>query len=203
MSETVYDITIRDAREEDAEFLGKVILAAAHLTNMSIDTPGTGTGTGISDRADGSREAALTAICRRSDTLYSWRNARIAFVNGKRAGAMVSYSGESYGEARSITFPLFPGLTQAELDATDIETFPGEWYLDSLAVLPEFRKGGIGKCLVMDAIERGRKAGYTRFSLLAEKSSTHLVQYYTHLGFAVESSKLYFGDEYWRMVRGE
>ena len=43
MSETVYDITIRDAREEDAEFLGKVILAAAHLTNMSIDTPGTGT----------------------------------------------------------------------------------------------------------------------------------------------------------------
>lgn len=208
MSETVYDITIRDAREEDAEFLGKVILAAAHLTNMSIDTPGTGTypntdtNTGTTS-PDTTREAALTDICRRSDTLYSWRNARIAFVNGKRAGAMVSYSGESYGEARSITFPLFPGLTQAELDATDIETFPGEWYLDSLAVLPEFRKGGIGKCLVMDAIERGRKAGYTRFSLLAEKSSTHLVQYYTRLGFAVESSKLYFGDEYWRMVRGE
>lgn len=147
------------------------------------------------------REAALTEICRRSDTLYSWRNARIACVNGKRAGAMVSYSGESYGEARSITFPLFPGLTQAELDATDIETFPGEWYLDSLAVLPEFRKGGIGKSLVLDAIERGRKAGYSRFSLLAEKSSTHLVQYYTRLGFAVESSKLYFGSEYWRMVR--
>lgn len=208
MSETVYDITIRDAREEDAEFLGKVILAAAHLTNMSIDTPGTGTypntdtNTGTTS-PDTTREQALTAICRRSDTLYSWRNARIACVNGKRAGAMVSYSGESYAAARSITFPLFPGVTRAELDATDIETFPGEWYLDSLAVLPEFRKGGIGKCLVMDAIERGRKAGYTRFSLLAEKSSTHLVQYYTRLGFAVESSKLYFGSEYWRMVRGE
>ena len=68
-------------------------------------------------------------------------------------------------------------------------------------MLPEFRKGGIGKSLVLDAIERGRKAGYSRFSLLAEKSSTHLVQYYTRLGFAVESSKLYFGSEYWRMVR--
>ena len=157
MSETVYDITIRDAREEDAEFLGKVILAAAHLTNMSIDTPGTGTypntdtNTGTTS-PDTTREQALADICRRSDTLYSWRNARIAFVNGKRAGAMVSYSGESYAAARSITFPLFPGVTRAELDATDIETFPGEWYLDSLAVLPEFRKGGIGKCLVMDAI---------------------------------------------------
>ena len=121
MSETINDITIRDAREEDAEFLGQVILAAAHMEDME---------------SGAIREASLTEICRRSDTLYSWRNARIACVNGKRAGAMVSYSGESYGEARSITFPLFPGLTQAELDATDIETFPGEWYLDSLAVLP-------------------------------------------------------------------
>ena len=188
-------VSIRDAREDDAEFLAQVILAAAHLSDMGADTANsTATATAAS-------AGDLTAICRRTDTLYSWRNARIACACGKRAGAMVSYPGDSYNTARSITFPLLPGLTQAQIDSTDIETLPGEWYLDSLAVLPEFRRAGIGKMLVMDAIERGRNAGYTQCTLLAEKSSTHLVEYYTRLGFAIESNKLYLGNAYWRMVR--
>ena len=174
--------TIRDAREDDAEFLAQVILSAAHLSDMDVSED-------------------LTAICRRTDTLYSWRNARIACACGKRAGAMVSYPGDIYLAARSITFPLLPGLTQAQIDATDIETLPGEWHLDSLAVLPEFRRAGLGKMLVTDAIELGRNAGYAQFTLLAEKSSTHLVEYYTRLGFTIESSKLYLGNAYWRMVR--
>ena len=186
------EVTIRDAREDDAEFLAQVIFAAAHLSDMGAATTASTDTASIGD---------LTAICRRTDTLYSWRNARIACACGKRAGAMVSYPGDSYNAARSITFPLLPGLTQAQIDATDIETLPGEWYLDSLAVLPEFRCAGIGKMLVMDAIERGRNAGYTQCTLLAEKSSTHLVEYYTRLGFAIESSKLYLGNAYWRMVR--
>ena len=185
--------TIRDAREDDAEFLAQVILSAAHLSDMGADTANsTATAASASD---------LTAICRRTDTLYSWRNARIACACGKRAGAMVSYPGDIYVAARSITFPLLPGLTQAQIDATDIETLPGEWYLDSLAVLPEFRRAGLGKMLVTDAIELGRNAGYAQFTLLAEKSSTHLVEYYTRLGFSIESSKLYLGNAYWRMVR--
>ena len=198
-------VTIRDAREDDAEFLAQVILAAAHLSDMGADTTASADTANNADTANSNGTAtsagALTAICRRTDTLYSWRNARIACACGKRAGAMVSYPGDIYVDARSITFPLLPGLTQAQIDATDIETLPGEWYLDSLAVLPEFRRTGLGKMLVMDAIERGRNAGYAQFTLLAEKSSTHLVEYYTRLGFTIESSKLYFGNAYWRMVR--
>ena len=188
-------VSIRDAHEDDAEFLAQVILAAAHLSDMGADTANST----ATDTPNGN--GALTAICRRTDTLYSWRNARIACACGKRAGAMVSYPGDIYVDARSITFPLLPGLTQAQIDATDIETLPGEWYLDSLAVLPEFRRAGLGKMLVMDAIERGRNAGYAQFTLLAEKSSTHLVEYYTRLGFTIESEKLYLGNAYWRMVR--
>ena len=187
--------TIRDAREDDAEFLAQVILAAAHLSDMGADTANSTATATTASASD------LTAICRRTDTLYSWRNARIACACGKRAGAMVSYPGDIYVAARSITFPLLPGLTQAQIDATDIETLPGEWYLDSLAVLPEFRRAGLGKMLVTDAIELGRNAGYAQFTLLAEKSSTHLVEYYTRLGFTIESEKLYLGNAYWRMVR--
>ena len=193
--------TIRDAREDDAEFLAQVILAAAHLSDMGADTAYSDSAGTAAATATATSAGDLTTICRRTDTLYSWRNARIACACGKRAGAMVSYPGDSYNAARSITFPLLPGLTQAQIDATDIETIPGEWYLDSLAVLPEFRRAGIGKMLVMDAIERSRNAGYAKCSLLAEKSSTHLVEYYTRLGFAIESSKLYLGNAYCRMVR--
>ena len=198
-------VSIRDAHEDDAEFLAQVILAAAHLSDMGAATTASADTANNADTANSNGTATsagdLTTICRRTDTLYSWRNARIACACGKRAGAMVSYPGDIYVDARSITFPLLPGLRQAQIDATDIETLPGEWYLDSLAVLPEFRRAGLGKMLVMDAIERGRNAGYAQFTLLAEKSSTHLVEYYTRLGFTIESSKLYLGNAYWRMVR--
>ena len=193
--------TIRDAREDDAEFLAQVILAAAHLSDMGADTANSDSAGTAAATATATSAGDLTTICRRTDTLYSWRNARIACACGKRAGAMVSYPSDIYLAARSITFPLLPDLTQAQIDATDIETLPGEWYLDSLAVLPEFRRAGIGKMLVTDAIERGRNAGYAQFTLLAEKSSTHLVEYYTRLGFGIESEKLYLGNAYWRMVR--
>ena len=61
-------VTIRDAREDDAEFLAQVILAAAHLSDMGAAT------TASADTANSN--GALTAICRRTDTLYSLRMVR-------------------------------------------------------------------------------------------------------------------------------
>ena len=55
-------VTIRDAREDDAEFLAQVILAAAHLSDMGADTANS--------------NCDLTTICRRTDTLYSLRMVR-------------------------------------------------------------------------------------------------------------------------------
>ena len=55
-------VTIRDAREDDAEFLAQVILAATHLSDMGADTANS--------------NGDLTTICRRTDTLYSLRMVR-------------------------------------------------------------------------------------------------------------------------------
>lgn len=55
-------VSIRDAREDYAEFLAQVILAAAHLSDMGADTANS--------------NGDLTTICRRTDTLYSLRMVR-------------------------------------------------------------------------------------------------------------------------------
>ena len=61
-------VTIRDAREDDAEFLAQVILAAAHLSDMGAAKTAS---TDTAASTDG-----LTTICRRTDTLYSLRMVR-------------------------------------------------------------------------------------------------------------------------------
>ena len=90
MNRTVHDagkcagaaagVTIRDAREDDAEFLAQVILAAAHLSDMGAATTASADTANNADTANSNGTAtsagALTAICRRTDTLYSLRMVR-------------------------------------------------------------------------------------------------------------------------------
>ena len=55
-------VSIRDANEDDAEFLAQVILGAADLSAMGADTAHS--------------NCDLTTICRRTDILYSLRMVR-------------------------------------------------------------------------------------------------------------------------------
>lgn len=65
------------------------------------------------------------------------------------------YPGDIYRDLRRKTFTEFwPEL--AEEEATyDQETDPGEYYLDCVAVLPAYRRRGIGRALLKDGIAKG------------------------------------------------
>ena len=72
----------------------------------------------------------------------------------------------------------------------DDETQPGELYLDSLAVLPEYRRLGIAKKLVMTAKKRAERMRL-RLGLLVDKDNPEGEAFYTHVGFQYE------GDSQW------
>ena len=67
-------VSIRDAHEDDAEFLAQVILAAAHLSDMGAATTASADTANNADTANSNCD--LTTICRRTDTLYSLRMVR-------------------------------------------------------------------------------------------------------------------------------
>ena len=179
------EVRIRDASRDDVGFVSKCVVAAAHLNDF---VPGS------------EYDEEFAEICSREDTLYSYRYARVLTVEGVPAGCMVSYPGDVYEERRKVTFRLFTDVSQEISDATGTETFPGEWYLDSLAILPAHRHFGLGSMLIRDAIQIGRSQGFRKFALIVEKASPDLQQYYASFGFIPGEDICFFGDSYIRMT---
>lgn len=136
----------------------------------------------------------------RTDTLYTYANTRVAEVEGQAVGALLSYPGEIYRELRDKTFQQYwPGFF-AEHAGDDVETGPGEYYLDSLAVLPAFRRQGICRALMEDGIRKGIALGYRQISLVADSDMPHLLRLYASVGFVPAGHRHAFGVDFQRMV---
>lgn len=178
------EVLIRDAVADDVKFVSDCVLASVDLydfVNESLE-----------------KYIALE-VCGMDDTLYSYRNARIATMEGKPVGCLVSYDGSIYEEARKKTFQIFKDAGR-EMTDTGMETQSGEYYLDSMAILPEYRGYGIGHVLMMDGIEKAKRLGHNKIGLIVEKSKPDLQAYYSLLGFKPVSEMNAFGDVYVKMI---
>lgn len=178
------EVLLRDAVEDDVRFVADCVLASVDLydfVNESIE-----------------KDIALN-VCGMDDTLYSYRNARIATVDGKAVGCLVSYDGAIYDESRAKTFQIFKDAGR-EMTDTGTETQEGEYYLDSMAILPEYRGFGIGHILLTDGIEKAKEKGIKSVGLIVEKSKPELQKYYSILGFKPVFEMRAFGDVYIKMT---
>ena len=183
-------LSIRDANPKDAAFLSRCIMAAFHLYNFDS----------VPSDAMSEVLARIEACERRKTTLYSYTNTRIAEVNGVPAGALLSYPGEEYLRRKEKTFREFwPEYFDKFADDAP-ETDPGEYYLDSLAVHPMYRRMGVGTALLRDGIRKGLEMGYSRIALVADSEYPHLVKLYKSLGFIPEEKRRIFGIVFQRMI---
>ena len=186
---TMADYIIRDARPDDAPFLAKCIMAGMHFYDFETDIP---------DESD--IYERLIECERREDLLYSYRYTRVAEMDGTPVGSLLSYPGEIYRVMRHKTFSeLWPDLAQMDAES-EMETGPGEYYLDTLAVLPSYRHHGIGKALLVDGIQKGESLGYDRIALVADSDMPHLVRLYESIGFVPADHRHAFGVDFQRMI---
>jgi len=182
-------LILRDALPSDAPFLAECIMAGMHFHDFETDIP-----------ADREIYERLVECERREDLLYSHRYSRIAESDGVPVGSLLSYPGEIYSPMRRRTFSeLWPDLAGMEA-ASEQETGPGEYYLDSLAVVPGFRRQGIGRALLLDGVRKGRDLGYRRVTLVADSGMPRLVDLYKSIGFVPEGFVRAFGVEFRKMV---
>lgn len=178
-------ITFRKATIADAEFVATVMMEAVEIPLMED---------GIVPEPD------LVAICERDDTLYSWKNATIAEVNGERVGGLIAYSGKGYHEKKVFTFSQVKRKLDFDPMAMDDETREGEYYLDSLAVLPQWRGCGIGKALLMRGVEIAQTSGLLPV-LACDPVNTNAHRLYRSLGFVETGFLFIFGMNYLRMTK--
>ena len=179
-------ITLRDATMVDSPFIARVVLAGIDMLAIEQELP-------VAQRPIFEQ---LVEICRMDDTLYSYRNTRVAEVDGQVVGALVGYDGGRYAEMRAKTFGMVARNSGVELSQNAMETGAGEFYLDSMAVLPAFCGQEIGHRLMLDRMTWAQEKGFNSVTLLVDKDKPRLRKYYESLGFAMKEEMFVFGAWY-------
>ena len=136
-------VLLRDATSDDAPFIARVVLAGIDMLDIDATLP---------DEQHSIFEH-LMDICRMNDTLYSFCNTRIAEIDGHPVGALVAYDGARYAALRAKTFGLVQQTSGMDLSRNAMETVPGEFYLDSMAILSDYRGMCLGKMLICDRLD--------------------------------------------------
>ena len=125
------------------------------------------------------------------DSQYSYKNALVAMDENKVIGISVSYDGARLHELRRKFIKAAKEHIGKDHSDMDDETQAGELYLDSLAVLPEYRRQGIAKKLLLATKDRANRMGLPCVGLLVDKDNPVGEALYTSVGFH------YMNDDQW------
>ena len=181
-------ISVRAASCEDAEMIAQAVAMAI------------GDETALLNYCGDDYLAVLTDVARREVTQYGWRYALIAEIEGVAAGAIVGYDGARLGELREGTFAVLRERIGRVPTIAD-ETEAGEYYLDSVGVLPEFRGLGVGGALIEAFCERAFAEGHERVGLIVDCDNPKAERLYSSLGFERIGTRIFFGHHMWHLQR--
>lgn len=176
------NIEVRQARREDAALIAEVVAMAVGYDTSHPIYP------------------VFLALAERENTQYSYQNTLIGEVDGVVAGAIVGYDGARLEELRQ---PIYPLLEQhlGTIPHIEDETEAGEFYLDSLGVLPPFRGLGVGQALLNAMSDRAFAEGYERVGLIVDFDNPQAEKLYTSLGFERVGTKIFLGHQMWHLQK--
>ncbi|MDO4949966.1 MAG: N-acetyltransferase [Bacteroidales bacterium] len=184
-------VSVRAATHDDAAFIAQCVYMAFLVDLEQFDTP-----------KQHELLMAMKAVSERNDTLYSWCNAFIATYNGECVGMTLCYEGSRYMAMKEITMSLLCSFANdvfgKGFDEMSDETMTGEYYVDSLVVLPSFREQGIGRFLLQHCVETADSLGLT-CTLLVAPDNIRAQYLYESVGFRKSGQVWAFNEQYDRM----
>ncbi len=193
--ETEPPCLLRKATREDAPFLALCLTEA--MGGKAMERMEGEGGLSASDRRTLS---LLTGICERDDTLYSWRLGTIATTaDGEPAGASITYPGEEYHQRRLVSFALAREIITFDVAKMEDEAQGGEFYLDTLAVMPALRRRGVAQALMANWLREARAQGLTA-TLLCAKDNGKALRLYESMGMRKAGEVFAFGEWYLRLA---
>lgn len=137
-------------------------------------------------------------LAARENAQYSYKNALVATLNGELAGAVVGYDGARLEELRAPLLALIREQFGEPLNIEN-ETSAGEFYVDSLAVMPKYRGRGLGRRLLVAICNKAFEAGYERVGLLVDFKNPGAERLYSSLGFKRVNETTFLGIPMWHM----
>ena len=165
-------IEIKDAiKEQNAEIARLIMMAMTDECCQYF----CGEGYGLDDFY-----RMMSHLVEREDSQYSYKNTLVA-MDGQRVVGVSVYIGKDH-------------------TGMDDETQAGELYLDSLAVLPAYRRQGIAQRLLIATRERAHQLHLPRVGLLVDKGNPDGEALYTKVGFVYLNDNLWGGHPMKHMV---
>ena len=191
-------IHIRSAVPGDGDFLAWVMLSAtrSHLKYGAWE-----------HYVGGTERDCLTFLKNIAETkishLFHYSTFFVAEIEGKKAGALSGYDPRASGfpvylQAQQEVFQKLGWTEEAQkaafkrhipfLACTPKDT-EGAWVVESVAVLPEFRRKGVLTVLLSEVLDKGRKNGYTLAQIGVLIDNTPARSAYEKQGFTFNSQK--------------
>lgn len=180
------EIKIRNANKNDAPVIAKAVAM------------GIGDEDAVRGYCGDNYISILTEIAMNDHSQYSYRNVLIAEIDGIAVGAAIGYDGAQLQELRATTYQIINKRTGHTPSIPD-ETEAGEFYIDTVAVFPEFRGIGIGRKLVSETCDKAFSLGHERVGLIVDNDNTRAEALYTSLGFSRVGRKTFLGHKMWHL----
>ena len=163
------------ARPEDSRLIGKSVVDAI---GIEIAESLAGDKHSVDDVVD-----MFAMLAEREDSQYSYTNTLVAIDDdGKPVGVCIGYDGARLHELRKAFFFFFSSCLGLCLEGVEDECDADEFYLDTIAVLPEYRGQGIAGALLRASIERAAKCGKPA-GLLVDPINPNARRLYERVGF--------------------
>lgn len=178
-------IEIKNARKEQSPDIVRLIMTA-----MTDDCclHFCGVGYGLENF-----RGMMTMLVEREDSQYSYRNTLVAMDGDRLVGIAVSYDGGRLHELRQAFVEAAKVCIGKDHSGMDDETQAGELYLDSLAVLPDYRRQGIARRLLEATKEKADRMGLPCVGLLVDKGNPAGEALYFSVGFRYVNDNLWGG----------
>jgi len=192
------NVEIRSATADDTPFIAWVMLTAARSHNKY----------GLWDHYVGGTEEECLSFLRLLATtqkphLFHYSGFIVAEVNGQKAGALSGYDPKVLGMrafAKALPEVIQKlGWSQDYQKAAMERNIPfmacfsddadGAWIVESVAVLPEYRKQGVVSMLLQEIFDQGRKNGFKLAQISAVIDNKPARQAYEKQGFKFDSEK--------------
>lgn len=130
---------------------------------------------------------------------YSYAHTVVAEEDGEILGIAVGYPGSDEAHIDDAFQPYLHrlGISEDEKLFTWPETFPGDWYLDTLAVKESAQHRGIGSQLLDDTTRRAKEAGLHHVGLCCDLENPKAQALYERHGF-VDDGRVQIFDHMYR-----
>lgn len=133
---------------------------------------------------------------------YGYENAYIYLVGDEITGVLFGYPGE--WEAL-IDGPLQASMLKFGFSykkfLQENETLPGEWYIDTLVIDPDFRRQGIAGKLLSYVEDVAKENDFDRIALNCEMDNGPAHKLYLKSGFVNGTHIVLSGHIYWHMTK--